>query len=279
MLTYQKTEIADHAISYQNVNRIIIVDDEINILNSLKRLLNDENYELITTTSGNSALAIMDAKPVSVVISDQKMPQMSGVELMEAIAEKHPDTVRILLSSYTEIDIVLEAINQGSIFKYITKPWEDEKIKLDIRIANEQYNLKRKNKLMAEKILRQNEILNQLNSDLTQQFWDVSSGFKRIQDLIEHIDAAVIMIDNDGLIVGANSNVQTYLNLDSSGILGIPGIRVIPAALFDPFTADSPGCSHGELELNNTKIFWKKKCVTDDDIVLGTLITIWRQNY
>jgi response regulator RpfG family c-di-GMP phosphodiesterase len=117
---------------------ILFVDDEQNVLSSLCRLFRKENYEVITANSGGEALEKMASKPVDIIISDQRMPLMTGVELLSEIKEKYPSTIRMVLSGYSEIKEIISAVNEGGICRFITKPWNDEQLKAAVRLAIEQ---------------------------------------------------------------------------------------------------------------------------------------------
>jgi diguanylate cyclase (GGDEF)-like protein/PAS domain S-box-containing protein len=116
-------------------NTLLLVDDEPNVLNSLRRLLRREGYRILTAGSGAEALELLALQPVQVIISDQRMPGMSGVEFLSKVKELYPETVRMSLSGYSEISTVTDAINKGAIWKYITKPWDDELLVQEIRTA------------------------------------------------------------------------------------------------------------------------------------------------
>jgi diguanylate cyclase (GGDEF)-like protein/PAS domain S-box-containing protein len=114
---------------------LLLIDDEQNILNSLKRLFRRENFRVLTANSGREALELLAVNEVQVIISDQRMPEMSGVELLSRVKELYPDTVRIVLSGYSELSTVTEAINRGAIWKYLSKPWDDDKLRDEVRRA------------------------------------------------------------------------------------------------------------------------------------------------
>ena len=126
---------------------ILFVDDEERILRSLKRGLIDEPYNLLFAGSGKKALDIMEKNEVHVIVTDMRMPEMTGLELLRIVKEKYPDVVRLVLSGYTQVTTLLTAINQGEIFRFITKPWklEDEFISV-IKQAVEYYNLQAEKK-------------------------------------------------------------------------------------------------------------------------------------
>ncbi|MCK5541178.1 MAG: response regulator [Desulfobacterales bacterium] len=122
-------------------NTILLVDNEKSILNSLKRLLRKEEYKVITASSGKEGLEILRDNNVQVIISDQRMPGMSGTEFFSKVIEEFPDIIRIILSGYTDVDVVIDTINKGSIYKFFHKPWNDQGIILEIRQAFEHYKL------------------------------------------------------------------------------------------------------------------------------------------
>lgn len=123
------------------MNRILFVDDEALILNSLKRGLSDEPYEKFFATSGEDALKILEKHDISVLVTDMKMPGMSGLDLLKAVREPYPDLVKIVLSGYTQLPQVLVTVNQGDIFKFITKPWDlEEELKGILMESVDYYN-------------------------------------------------------------------------------------------------------------------------------------------
>ena len=130
----------------ENRHTVLCVDDEKNILRSLNRLLRKEDYRLLTASSGEEGLKVLEENDVHMVISDQRMPKMSGTEFLAALKTKYPDVLRIILSGYTEVDSITESINKGHIYKFLSKPWNDHNLKLEIKQALEQYDLIQANK-------------------------------------------------------------------------------------------------------------------------------------
>jgi ActR/RegA family two-component response regulator len=114
---------------------LLLVDDEENILNALTRMLRRDGYRILTATSAEDAFDILGRNAVQVVISDQRMPGTSGTELLSKVKDMYPDTVRIVLSGYTDLAAVTAAINQGAIYKFLTKPWDDADLRLQVRDA------------------------------------------------------------------------------------------------------------------------------------------------
>ncbi len=114
---------------------ILLVDDEANILNALKRVLRREGYQILTAESPDIAFDLLARHDVQVIISDQRMPGMSGTEFLERAKLLYPQTVRIILSGYTDLASITDAINRGAIYHFLTKPWEDEKLRTEVREA------------------------------------------------------------------------------------------------------------------------------------------------
>jgi len=112
---------------------VLCVDDEPNILASLQLALRKEPYQLLTATSGADALQLMQETPVDLVISDMRMPEMSGAELLTQVFETSPDTMRILLTGYADMESTVAAINDGQIHQYLSKPWNKEELQTAIR--------------------------------------------------------------------------------------------------------------------------------------------------
>ncbi len=126
-------------------HNILYVDDEPHNLSAFTRVFADADFvaEIITTTSPEEALAILGRTEVAAVVSDQRMPGMSGTELLARIFRDHPDPVRLILTAYTDVRDVLDAINRGHVYAYITKPWEADDLRLALRHAVEHYELTR----------------------------------------------------------------------------------------------------------------------------------------
>jgi len=112
---------------------IMIVDNEKSVVNALKRILWKEGYRILTAHSGNEALSKMETFPCQLVLADQRMPEMSGMELLKRVQEKYPDTIRILITAQIDFDQSNRDVEQGFIYEYITKPWEPDELKMIIR--------------------------------------------------------------------------------------------------------------------------------------------------
>lgn len=145
---------------------LLFVDDESNILSSLKRLFRPAGYRIFTAESGAQGLEIMGREAVDLVVSDMRMPEMSGAQFLEKVRGQWPDTVRILLTGYSEVSSTIEAINKGQIYRYVSKPWDDNDITLIVRHALQQKQLEREKLRLEELTRRQNAELQELNASL-----------------------------------------------------------------------------------------------------------------
>jgi len=140
---------------------VLIVDDEENILSSLRRLLRADGYEVCTALSAKEALGILESRPVWLVISDNMMPEMNGVDFLRQVRERWPDTIRIMLTAYADLDSTMDAINKGEVFRFVTKPWDPDGLRLIVRQGIEQRRLLEENRRMQALIERQNAELKQ----------------------------------------------------------------------------------------------------------------------
>ncbi|NJD91135.1 MAG: response regulator [Geobacter sp.] len=143
--------------------KLLCVDDERNVLRALERIFMDDDYEILTAISGEDGLAVLaENSDVQVVISDFRMPGMNGVEFLRQVCEKYPDTVRIVLSGYADTGAVVSAINEGQIYKFVSKPWSDEELRQTVAKAVEAFSLHRQNRALAaelETLRREMELL------------------------------------------------------------------------------------------------------------------------
>jgi response regulator RpfG family c-di-GMP phosphodiesterase len=137
---------------------VLYVDDEENNLFSFKATFRVK-YNILTAISGDEALKILEAKQIHIIISDQRMPEMTGVEFLEIVLGKFPGPMRILLTGYADMAAVVDAVNKGKIFHYLTKPWNEEELDLTINRAYEKYLEKIQLKEMNEKLAGSNDQL------------------------------------------------------------------------------------------------------------------------
>lgn len=130
---------------------VLYVDDEINNLNSFKAAFR-RDFNIFTAQSAKEGQKVLKAEEIGVIITDQRMPVVTGIEFLESIIPIYPDTIRILLTGFSDINAVMDAINRGQVYKYLVKPWQDEELKMYIQNALEIYLLRKENKELAQKL-------------------------------------------------------------------------------------------------------------------------------
>ncbi len=138
--------------------RVLYVDDESVNLTAFKASFR-RDFEVFVALSGPEAMEILEKQDMEVIITDQRMPEMSGVEFLEKVIPLHPEPIRILLTGYTDIQAVIDAINKGQVYHYITKPWDESQLRNIIHKAYEVFALRRENKELIKSLLRANEQL------------------------------------------------------------------------------------------------------------------------
>ncbi len=169
-------------------HNLLIVDDEKNVLNSLKRLLQKEGYRIFTAASGKEGLEIIKRETIGVVISDLMMPEMDGVAFLENASEINPDAIQILLTGYASLNTAVEAINRLGLFGFIVKPWKNDVIKSDIGRAFDKFQLIRENKRLYRLTMEQNSKLADWNETLEDRVKN------RTQLLEEAIDETIFIL-------------------------------------------------------------------------------------
>jgi type II secretory ATPase GspE/PulE/Tfp pilus assembly ATPase PilB-like protein/FixJ family two-component response regulator len=143
--------------------QILFVDDDNNVLKSMRRIFRQESYIIHTADSGQQALSVMEEQEVQVVITDHRMPGMTGTDLLREVKKRWPATIRIMLTGYADVDAVMGAVNEGAVYKFITKPWNDDDLRLTVSLALEQYDLIKENKSLRKQASQQKKDIKRLS--------------------------------------------------------------------------------------------------------------------
>ena len=173
--------------TYADKPKVLLVDDEESILNSLRRLLRSQPYEVLLATSGAQALEIMAQQPIHLVMSDARMPNMDGATLLAQVHQHYPETVRIMLTGYADPSAIIKAINEGQIHRYISKPWHDEEMLLTLRQSLAYQHSERERLRLVQETREQNEKLKLLNITLDKR---VASRTAELQQTADMLDLA-----------------------------------------------------------------------------------------
>lgn len=164
---------------------LLFVDDEANILSALKRLFRPLGYSIFTAESGAAGFEVLERNPIDLVISDMRMPEMSGAEFLEKVRVKWPDAVRILLTGYADVTSTIAAINKGEIYRYIAKPWDDNDIVLTVKHALERKNLELEKQRLEALTLKQNDELKDLNANLEAKVTERTEEVRQTMGFLE----------------------------------------------------------------------------------------------
>lgn len=211
---------------------LLVVDDEENILRALVRLLRRDGYAILTANSGAQGLELLQQHPVGVILSDQRMPGMTGSEFLERAKALNPASVRMMLSGYTDLQSVTDAINRGAIYRFLTKPWDDEQLRENIRQAFEYYE-----RGAAADTVRS------FPGPVAEQVAAVAQGVAaqaaaappaaNAEQMLEHLPVGVLGVAEDGTVVFANAMAAALLDAARERLPGRSAVTVLPPQLQD----------------------------------------------
>ena len=224
---------------------LLVVDDEENVVRSLVRLLRSDGYRILTANSGKQGLEILGDNRIGVIISDERMPEMSGVEFLSKAKDLYPDTVRIVLSGYTDLKSVTNSVNEGAIYKFLTKPWEDDILRVHVKEAFDRYRITRENLRLTRELQAANHLLAATNKDLAvdverkTRYVDFNTRLLQVaQDVLESLPIGIIGIGSDGLIAFVNAKTIALFSQGYAPALGAAYNDALPSdlcALYDGF--------------------------------------------
>jgi CheY-like chemotaxis protein len=213
---------------------LLLMDDEASIVSSLKRLLRGDGYVILTAHSGPEGLALLESHPVDVIVSDQRMPGMTGVEFLSIAKTRYPDTIRIVLSGYTELQSVTDAVNEGAVYKFLTKPWSDDRLRAHLREAFERHELAAENRWLPEKVQDANRELAAANWQLAallverqqQNAHDVHM-LAILREVLQQVALPVLAIDDCNMVAYINDAAAVLLQ-GRGPLLGADAPRIVP---------------------------------------------------
>lgn len=164
---------------------LLFVDDEPSILSALRRLFRPHGYRILVAEGGAAGLAVLEQEHVDLIISDMRMPEMDGATFLKQACKRWPNTVRILLTGYADVSSTVAAINEGEIFRYISKPWDDEEIVKIVADALERQRLESENRRLTALTQAQNDELKTLNSSLEQKVSERTAELSQALSFVE----------------------------------------------------------------------------------------------
>lgn len=198
-----------------SAGKLLLVDDEPNILAALRRLLRQDGYRIVAETDARVALTRLESEDFDVIVSDQRMPEMTGVEFLRRAKQVRPHSMRIVLSGYTDLDSVTSAINEGAIYKFLTKPWDDEQLRGHVAAALRHKYLEDDNRRMSDELRAVNARQQELNAQLAALVHEQRNSLFRdetvlqtLQDVLRQIPVPIVGCDEEGMIVFCNEAAE-----------------------------------------------------------------------
>jgi DNA-binding NarL/FixJ family response regulator len=168
--------------------RLLFVDDEQNVLNAMNRIFHDDPYEVLTASSGQAGLELLqNSGPVQLIISDYRMPNMNGVELLQKVMQQWPNTRRVILSGYTDTEVLLAALNEGRVHRFLVKPWDNEGIKTVVSELLDEYRTLTNFQQGADQLAHSNRLLSRTNEHLSSMLSDILANMRHV---VESADTA-----------------------------------------------------------------------------------------
>ncbi|MFH1398066.1 MAG: response regulator [Candidatus Omnitrophota bacterium] len=184
---------------------ILLVDDEKNILNSISRLLQDDSREIITAENSREALEkLKSIGGVDLVISDNRLPDFSGIDFLIKVRQLYPNTIRVLITGYPDVESVIHAINKGQVYRFITKPWDNEEIKVIVKQALDFYDVLKDNRSLLKIARQQADLL----KSVKQKYPDISQA--------EFDKSSLYIIDEKVISANLSGFMQKYYSQDNT---------------------------------------------------------------
>jgi DNA-binding NtrC family response regulator len=144
-------------VKLEKIN-VLYVDDEVGNLTAFKAAFR-RDFNIFIVESAEEGIKVLDQNEIEIILTDQRMPETTGIEFLQSIMDNYPDAIRIIVTGFSDIEAVIDAINKGKVYKYITKPWDNDSLKITINQAYEVYQLRKENKQLTQSLLQSNKQL------------------------------------------------------------------------------------------------------------------------
>jgi diguanylate cyclase (GGDEF)-like protein len=230
ILLREKRRLPQHLLRlHKPLRTLLLVDDEPNVLSALKRLLRRQSYQILTAASGQEGLERLAKHEVDVIVSDQRMPGMTGVDFLRTVKTLHPETVRIVLSGFTELQSVTDAVNEGAIYKFLTKPWDDKQLREHVAQAFQHKEMVNENRRLTLEVQTANHHLATVNRQLEDVLEQKQAQITRskvsldiVREALQHVPLPVFGLDEDDIVAAQE------LYADTGPMLGGEAAHLMP---------------------------------------------------
>ncbi len=228
---------------------VLFVDDEAGVLSAMRRIFMEENYRLLTAANGAEALALMESNEVNLIVSDHRMPGMSGAELLKTVKERWPQTIRIMLTGHADVNSVMGAVKDGAVYKFITKPWNDDDLRLTVSLALQQYVL-----------MQENQTLKELTRSQQQRIKNYASLFDENRGMIGSILVKAGVVKKEELVRAGSDRVQGEFLSDTLVRLGLAGEAQVVKALQSSLNIEYVDLSRAEISPQAVRFLPRDLC-------------------
>lgn len=238
-------------------NTLLLVDDEEPICKAIQRLCRKEGYKIFLAASAEEALGILQSQTIAVILSDQRLPGITGIQLFSEVKKLYPDTLRLMISGYTALESIAGAINDGAIFKFIFKPWDDEQLLSSLREAFSIYELKQRNRELTTELKALNSDLERRVEEKTRELMLHVRSLNVSREILDCLPYIAIGVSEDDFIVGANELSKEVLC--NPALVGSITQQALPADLYGDFCE----WRNGLFNTNGLSVSNRQQYVTD----------------
>lgn len=189
------------------IPKVLCVDDEELLLKSLKRVLSKEPYEILTASNGSEALQILADNEIAVIVADQKMPGMTGTELLAKVKQLSKKTVRVILSGYADLEVMMDSINRGHVYMYMKKPWTDERLRAQIRQCLLHYEKSKVDDSLLEKLEIQQTKINKTQKWMAEKHGQLGPNIQLLIQGLQILPLPIMFIDPESKVFFINDEL------------------------------------------------------------------------
>ncbi|MFY0665233.1 MAG: response regulator [Natronospirillum sp.] len=225
---------------------VLVVDDDAATVRAIMRLLHSQPYASYSASEGAAALSLLEQENIGVILSDQRMPGLSGNDLLRVARSRHPLVTRIILSGYQEAEAAISAVNEAHVYKILFKPWDDDDLLATISKGLELYNLQTRHQDLAQELKDVNQTLMERIDQKNRALHANSRTLMATQSILDALPVGILHIGEDGRIVESNALAAQWIS-DGHAIAGMKARKILPEGLLDLPLGDGVHCVVGSM--------------------------------